>query len=105
MEPDWVANHSIVYVVLRPDVQSIRAPIWKEPRKVDWQACCPHPIEEQHLLDPPPIAACKTDAGTVEDRYQAIWHSFEFQQVAGARQQGFNIHGSQTGRGATRERS
>lgn len=105
VEPDWVANHSIVYVVLRPDVQSIRAPIWKEPRKVDWQACCPHPIEEQHLLDPPPIAACKTDAGTVEDRYQAIWHSFEFQQVAGARQQGFNIHGSQTGRGATRERS
>ena len=27
VEPDWVANHSILYVVLRPDFQSIRVPI------------------------------------------------------------------------------
>ena len=37
VEHDWVACHAIVYVVLRPDAQSIKVPIWKKPRRVDWE--------------------------------------------------------------------
>ena len=106
VEPDWVANHSIVYVVLDPENPRIRVPIWKQPRPVTW------PQEESNGLPsacPQEGASVDTPRGgnsqTAEQRYRHIWQLFESQQVLKAKALGWNIHGSQTGRGATVERT
>ena len=106
VEHDWVANHAIVYVVLRPDAQSIKVPIWKKPRRVDWELHSDRHTADNQALEAPQETTWETDdTGSADDRYQAIWHSFESQMVECARQHGRNIHNSQTGRGATRNRS
>lgn len=107
VEPDWVASHSIVYAVLRDHAPKLRVPIWKQPRQVEWpdqttlDDHCLHPVQWDFVEDKngPPTRA---DA---DARYRAVWQSFETQMVQHARTQGHNIHGSQTGRGATLERS
>ena len=100
VEPDWVANHSLVYVVLDIGVASHRVPIWKQPRRVDWNFTHNNTdLEESSFVDRSP------GHHTAEERYRAVWHSFENQKISEAKNLGLNIHDSQVGRGATTERT
>ena len=104
VEADWVANHSIVYVLLSPDSPSTRVPIWKKPRPIQWTSFDQGGIEPE-VSQPPVFRDFQGQASSVEQSYREIWHSFETQMVTKARKAGLNIHGSQTGRGSTLERS
>ena len=99
VEADWVANHSIVYVVLDPHTPPQKVPIWKQPRPVEW----PQEDSDPDLLIDVP--SCPSSQLTAEQQYRTIWQTFEAHKVHQAKQCGQNIHGSQTGRGSTVERT
>ena len=107
VESDWVASHSVVYAVLHDHAPTLRVPIWKQPRPIDWSQLMP---TGAHPLDPVQMEPAESDlpsshSTNADAKYRAVWRSFESQMVTQARNQGHNLHGSQTGRGATLTRS
>ena len=63
-----------------------------------------------HHLDPVKWTATEpadphAPPDSADHQYRDVWRSFETQMVDQARHQGINVHGSQTGRGATLTRS
>ena len=110
VESDWAANHSIVFVVVLDVAASPPCvPIWKQPRPVDWQAYTGSMNSEENPHVGHPYAPTEPELSRpstrAEERYRSIWSSFERQKVSEAKNLGFNLHGSQTGRGATLERT
>ena len=99
VESDWVANHSVVYVVLDPHMPPQKVPIWKQPRQVDWLN-----EDDDHAV-PAEVFTSQDSQSTAEQQYRTIWQTFETYKVQQAKHHGINIHGSQTGRGNTVERS
>ena len=87
VEPDWVANHSLVYVVLDVEATSQRVSIWKQPRQVDWNFNSTTSAREEQ-----PFTEGTQDSHTAEDKYRAVWQSFEQQKVSEAKRLGLNIH-------------
>ena len=99
VESDWFANHAIVYTVLQAEPPQMRVPIWKQPRPVDW------PDSANTDSFSPPVGSLENPSPGTEkcalqeqanQRYRNIWSSFENQMTAHAKNDGTNIHGSQT---------